>query len=247
MTPWVTRLIAANVAVYLLTTVSPNLAFDLAFVPQLALVQPWRFVTYMFVHGGLGHIAFNMLALYVFGPQLEVRLGGRHFLGLYAVSGLVGALASMPLGHPIIGASGATFGVSLGFARYWPRVRLLLMGILPIEAWQLVPLMTVISLLGTAGLVMPGVAHLGHLGGFVGGYLYLVIMEHTSTATRFRAKAAPAPAQVALSDVERWRRIDREALHPVNREELDRVLAKIETGGVGSLSVDERAFLNRFC
>lgn len=245
MTRWVTRLVAANVLVYFLTTASPGLVDRLAFVPALAFTEPWRLFTYMFVHGGLGHVAFNMLALYFFGPQLEVRLGARHFLGLYVVSGLVGAVASMPLGYPIIGASGATFGVSLGFARYWPRVKLLFFGIIPIEAWQLVPLFTVISLLGTAGLVMPGVAHMGHLGGFLGGYLYLMIWESTSSAARFRARAAPAPTTMAPSEVERWGRINRDALHPVNREELDRVLEKIAQGGPGSLSVDERAFLNR--
>lgn len=245
MTPWVRRLIAANVVVFLFTMTKPALTYYLAFVPELALIEPWRFLTYMFVHSGTGHILFNMLALYIFGPQLEVRLGSRHFLGLYLAAGFTGALLSIPVGHPIVGASGAVFGVSLGFARYWPRVKLLIMGIFPMEAWQLVPLYVVISVMGTAGWVMPGVAHLAHLGGFVGAYIYLVIRERTSAAAKFRAQASPVRSKGDATDLERWKKINRDALHPVNREELDRVFGKIEAQGPGALAPDERAFLDR--
>jgi hypothetical protein len=86
------------------------------------------------------------------------------------------------------------------------------------------------------------------LGGFLGGYLYLKWMERRSPAAQFRARAAPpsSPPRGDGAELERWKRSNRDAMHPLNREEWDRVLAKIDAAGVESLTPDERAFLNRF-
>ena len=247
MTPWVLRLIVANIGVALLAKLFPALPLALAYVPSLALTRPWTVVTYMFVHAGFGHLFFNMLALYFFGPQLEARIGSRHFIALYLTSGLAGALFSFFTPHAlIVGASGAVYGVMLGFARYWPRSQLLIWGIVPVEAWVLVVIMTVLALVGGAGFGQSGVAHFAHLGGFVGGFLYLKLMESRSPAARFRAQTRPAVRPAGSDDVERWRRIPRAGLHPVNREELDRVLAKLAASGVDALTPDERLFLERF-
>lgn len=255
MTRRVTIIIIANAVVYLLTW-PPNALFgNLAFIPAEILVRPWTIVTYMFLHAGLGHIFFNMLALFFFGPRLEVRLGGRDFLILYFAAGITGALFSLiefitPLGspyNPIVGASGAVFGVMLGYAYYWPRDRIFIWGILPVEARLFVGVMTAVSLyFGYRG--GGGVAHFAHLGGFLGGYLYLKWMEYRSPARRFKAKlAAPARSKGnPRDDLKRWESIPRDQLHPVNREELDRVIAKIRQSGIGSLTADERAFLERF-
>ena len=91
MTPWVTRLIVANVLAFLLQQAFPAAMNLLVFHPGLILVRPWTPITYMFLHGGIWHLFFNMLGLYFFGPALESRLGSRHFLLLYFVSGLSGA------------------------------------------------------------------------------------------------------------------------------------------------------------
>jgi membrane associated rhomboid family serine protease len=175
LTPWVQRLLVANIAVFLLTALNPRLGSALALVPALLLERPWTLVTYMFVHAGLGHLFFNMLALYFFGPRLELRLGSRSFLGLYMVSGVSGALLSFVLTPyaALVGASGAIFGVMLGFARLWPRERIYIWGVLPVEAWVFILLMALLSLFGGIGLGDPGVAHFAHLGGIVGGYAFL--------------------------------------------------------------------------
>ena len=104
MTPWVARLIFLNVLMYGLIIVVPGLGDALMFVPALFLSRPWTIVTYMFLHGGLGHIFFNMLVLFFFGPRLEARMGGRRFLGLYLTSGIVGGLLSFT--SPMIGVIG---------------------------------------------------------------------------------------------------------------------------------------------
>src|SRR5262249_20288600 len=112
MTPWVIRLIVANVAVFLVTMTSPRLADALVLYPPEILAGPWTIVTYMFLHAGLGHIFWNMLALFFFGPRLEDRLGSTQFAILYLVSGITGGLLSclFPAGGYIVGASGAVFG-----------------------------------------------------------------------------------------------------------------------------------------
>lgn len=248
MTPWTGRLIFLNVAVFLLTAWNPMFAAPLVLVPAFILYRPWTLISYMFVHAGFGHIFFNMLALYFFGPQVELRLGGRSFLGLYLVSGMGGALLSFitPYAH-IVGASGAVFGVMLAFARYWPRATILIWGVLPVEARVLVVITTALSLWGGITGAQAGIAHFAHLGGFAGGYLFLRVAEARSPAARFKAKVAPhAPARPSDGDLERWRRIDAAALHPVNREELERVLAKVAAEGAGSLTSGEREFLDRF-
>ena len=95
MTPWVTRLLFANVALFFLSGAMPSLYSLFALVPAWVVSRPWTLVTYMFLHGGFWHLAFNMLVLYFFGPRLESRLGGRAFLQLYFFSGLVAGLVSV--------------------------------------------------------------------------------------------------------------------------------------------------------
>ncbi len=249
MSRWVLRLMVANAMVFFLQqTLGPGLTDALAFYPPLLATHPWTIVTYMFVHGGLWHILFNMLGLYFLGPRVEMRLGGPAFLGLYFVSGISGALLSLLItpGAAIIGASAGVFGVFLAFARYWPRERLYIWGVLPIEAWLLIVLMTVMSLFGFGG---QGIAHYAHLGGFAGAFLFLRIWEYRSPAHKFRKQAAAPSVQRTNADLgalQRWARIPRERLHEVNREEVDRILDKISRSGLASLTAGERECLERF-
>jgi membrane associated rhomboid family serine protease len=248
MTPWVRRLIAANVAVFALTNFfMPGLGNFLAFIPNYVLLMPWTPITYMFVHAGMSHIFFNMLGLFFFGPPVEARLGSRRFLWLYFVSGFSGAALSFVFSMvPIVGASAAVFGIMLAFARYWPREKMLIWGIFPIEARWMVLIMTALALFGTTGRFETGVAHYAHLGGFVGAWIYLTLADRFSPAAQFKARATPEARRVGLQDVQRWSSIRRDQMHPINRDELDRILAKLAQAGVGSLSLDERAFLDRF-
>jgi membrane associated rhomboid family serine protease len=247
MTPWVARLIITNIVMLFLQMTYPPLTPQLWLVPALIVAHPWTALTYMFLHAGLGHLFFNMLALYFFGPRVEARLGSRRFIGLYLVSGLVGALLSVASPNvPIVGASGAVFGVMLAFARYWPREPVYLWGIFAVEARILVLFMAATSLWfgfsGSSG----GVAHLAHLGGFFGAYAYLRWVERRPELAAWRAKAAVVLPIRSAPEAERWKRIKPETLHPVNREEFERVMAKIAAQGFGSLTPAEREFLDRF-
>ena len=249
MTPWIRRLIVANALVFLLTYTQPALLGALAFTPGSALTAPWTIVTYMFVHANFAHIFWNMFGLAVLGPRVETRLGGPRFLGLYVTGGLSGALLSLALSPAgIVGASAAVYAVVLAYAMFWPWDRLLLFMVLPVPAIVAVGIFAAVSLFGGFGYVEPGVAHWAHLGGFAGGFVYLTVLRHETGSAKFRAKASPGVAvPKSAGTVERWRRIDPTALHPVNREELMRILAKLDHGGgPAALTPDERSFLDRF-
>jgi membrane associated rhomboid family serine protease len=245
MTPWVTRLLIANVVVFVLQeTAMPQLTRLFAFHPGAMLARPWTVVTYMFLHGGMTHLLFNMLTLYFFGPQVEGRLGERRFVTLYFLSGIAGALFTFLSPSWIVGASGAIFGVSLAFAMFWPRAQILIWGILPVEARVLVVIMTMASIY--FGLRGGGnVAHFAHLGGYAGAFLYLRWLQYRAPHAQFKRRVETLRPASAAPDVERWSRISRDGLHELNLEELDRLRAKIAADGPRALTPDERAFLDR--
>lgn len=252
LTPWVKRLLLANVAVFLVTYASPPLYRALLLYPPLIVYRPWTLVTYMFLHGGFGHLFFNMLGLYFFGPRLEDRLGGRPFLTLYFLSGLGGAIGSFLFArqYPVVGASGAVYGVLLGFAMFWPRERIYLWMILPVEAWLLAVLLVAGSLWAGVTGSASGTAHFAHLGGLVFAFAYLRWAEWRRGAGRRawqKAITANQPS-AGLSDkaaLARWKAIPLEGLHEINREEVLRLLVKVEAQGARSLTPAERSFLDR--
>ena len=245
MTPWVLRILIATVLMFFVQQTASGVTSLLYLVPTEVLARPWTLVTYMFLHGGLGHIFWNMLGLYFFGPRVESRMGSQRFLTLYLVSGVAGALLSVVLAprYPIIGASGAVLGVLMAFARFWPRERLFIWGIIPVEARWLVIIYAAIDILGFNGFGRLGIANVAHLGGFAGALLYLLFLDRRQGARRFKQAATPRVAESALGN---WRSVDRASIHSVNREEVDRILDKINATGLASLTPQERQFLSNF-
>ncbi len=246
MTFWVIRIIAANVVMFLISMAAPQVVDAFMLVPIWVFARPWTLVTYMFLHANIWHLFFNMLALYFFGPRLEMEIGSRHFFWLYLVSGLMGAALSF-LFTPytsIVGASGAIFGVLYGFAHYWPREPIYIWGVLPIEARWLVIGMAVLSLMGGFGWGGSDIAHFAHLGGFAGGFVYIRWLGRRKRTPKLSVTMPSFSPSTA--DLKRWSRIPRERLHEVNRAELDRIMAKLHSSGPDSLTATERAFLDRF-
>lgn len=245
MNSWTMRLIIANVGLFMLSLAAPGLQDAMSLIPAYAILRPWTLVTYMFMHAGVSHILFNMLGLFFFGPRVEDELGGVRYLLLYFISGIMGAVLSFfftPFVR-IVGASGAIYGVFLAYAYFWPRDKIFIWGIIPIEARWLVVGMTGLSLFGGFGSE-GNIAHFAHLGGFVGAYVYLKLIDRRV----HRAQTMTTPPVVAVSRgaVDRWAKIDGTKLHEVNRGELDRIRLKMSTQGIASLSTQEIAFLDRF-
>jgi membrane associated rhomboid family serine protease len=251
MTPWVRRIIVANAIVFVLQYLQPGITDALVLVPDLAIQRPWTLVTYMFLHAGFWHIALNMLTLFWFGPRVEQRLGGNQFLALYFVSGIGGALASFATPHvAVLGASGAIMGVMIAFAMNWPRERFFIWGVIPVEAWLIVLIYVALDITGAAGIGGGNVAHFTHLGGLASGFLYIKAVDFFSPARSWKRQVggAPAPPRLAgdADHLRRWRDIRLDTLHPINRDEIVRLLHKVDTEGPRSLTPEERATLNRF-
>lgn len=257
MTRVVGQLMLLNLLGLLFIQPGSRLYSEFLLVPALILQRPWTLITYQFLHAGFGHLFFNMLALFFFGPRLEVRLGARHFIGLYLVSGLVGAVIHilytlLPIGGsglyaPMVGASGAVFGVLFAYAKYWPRDRILVFFIIPMEIRLFIILLTLMSLWSGLGGVQDNIAHFAHLGGFVGGWLYLRGRSLRSPSRQFQKKVESPAVRMGNRQLrERWSRIDPTTLHEVNREEYERIEAKIEAEGWAALDDRERTFIDRF-
>lgn len=263
LTPWVKRLIGANLIVFLLQkTLFMDARFldVIGFVPDAALRQPWTFLTYLFVHGNILHLAFNMLALYMFGPPVEARMGSNRFIGFYLVCGIGGALLSFLLRlvvpvHLVVGASGAILGVACAFAWYWPDAPVMVFPFpQPFAAKWLVVFTVAISLLlawlSTIG-ASDGVAHLAHLGGVGTALLILKAQDyqssrHERTLRREISSIVPAPAALAVRGSTPGRKAPSRPATPVGNRtqaEIDRVLDKISARGLNSLTPAERKFL----
>jgi membrane associated rhomboid family serine protease len=187
LTPAVRLLVILNIAGYLLALVLPAITIRLGLVPALVLERWWFWqpVTYMFLHGGLFHLLFNMLALWMFGVDLERRWGTRFFVRFYAVCGLGAAattlvMSLLPFGFAeamyesvTVGASGAIYGLLVAYAMMYPHRPIYLYMLFPIPARIFVLIIGAVSFLSSVSEARGGVAHAAHLGGLAAGYLYL--------------------------------------------------------------------------
>ena len=141
---------------------------------------PWQVVSYAFLHGDFGHLFFNMLGLWMFGSELEQVWGRKRFIQFYTASLLAGAVAQLLVAPllgsqaPVVGASGALFGLLLGYALLFPnRTIMLLIPPIPMKARTFAIVFGVLALLlGVSGAAR-GVAHFAHLGGMLGGWLMM--------------------------------------------------------------------------
>ena len=185
--PPVTRnLLIANIAVFLLQQVMGDAILQYFALWPLGsgLFGVWQIVTSAFLHGGVTHILFNMIALYMFGGAIERTLGARNFTIYYFVCAIVASLLQLavlwffpPAEYgPTLGASGAIFGLLLAFGMMYPHEKVMLMFLpIPMPAWLFVTGYAVVELtMGVTGFE-PGVAHFAHLGGMLGG---IVLIEY---------------------------------------------------------------------
>jgi membrane associated rhomboid family serine protease len=184
--PGVKWLLISNTAIFLLCylggggfahTMTVN--FGLSAEAAIRTLLVWQIFTYMFLHGGFGHLLFNMLTLWMFGTQLERDWGTRRFLRYYFLCGMAAGvtvlLANVLVGQwnvATIGASGAIFGLLAAFGVLYPEQTILMNFLFPIKAKYMVMIYAAIELVMTLG-PNTGVSTVAHLGGMAFGYLYL--------------------------------------------------------------------------
>ena len=271
LTPWVARLLAINAVVLLLQETvftSPHLTEIFAFDPTALSERPWTVLTYMFMHGGLYHIAANSFVLFTFGPPVERRLGGSAFLVYYLYCGIMAAMFAWALygvhigsPEPFIGASGAIMGVALAFAWMFPDAQLLLMFIpAPIKAKWAVGLFVAYDLVGLFFL-NDNIAHSAHLGGLAAGIFYFLLRNiarpseaspiptmrpRVPVAARGGSKTMGGHQAIVVPRKEQslQQPSPEEQRGIAETAEMDRVLDKISATGISSLTSEERTFLD---
>lgn len=243
LTPVVKWLLIINVAVfvpfYMITALQNFLLISFSVFPASLgkSLQLWRLVSYQFLHDpeGFSHIFVNMLILYFFGPMLERLWGSRRFLVFYLVCGAMGGLLytvlvlvrflAPPL--PLIGASGAILGMIAAAAIMFPKARVYVMGIFPIQLWVLAVILALISIMTLFRHDNAG-GEVAHLAGMAAGAAYVLSgpwwqrLKARSRTGRWESKIAQ---QRALE------------------LQLDSILEKIHQHGVGSLTQREKKIL----
>jgi membrane associated rhomboid family serine protease len=187
MTPAVKLLLWANVGMFVLSWIDPNIVLYLGLQPSAVIFQLriWQPITYLFLHASVTHILFNMLALWMFGVDLERLWGRDFFLKYYFIAG-VGAAATTILLSLVpgelgavmwmsltIGASGAIYGLLVAYALCFPDRPIYIWALFPIPARVFVLIMGAIAFMSSVSGNQGGVANTAHLGGLVVGYLYL--------------------------------------------------------------------------
>ncbi|MBO8456308.1 MAG: rhomboid family intramembrane serine protease [Bacteroidetes bacterium] len=214
--PATTNIIIINVLVMIMIVLNEQFMIEhfALFYPASPYFRPWQFITHMFMHGGFWHIFFNMYTLWIFGSVLERTWGWKKFLVFYFVTGLGAALLhtgvqyieaqvymsqiadgsqqAMAALHqlkltPTVGASGAIYGLLLGFAMLYPDARLtLIFPPVTLKAKWFVVIFAVIELVTGVTGIGGGIAHFAHLGGMLFGWLLIMYWKKKRTLYEYR-------------------------------------------------------------
>ncbi|MCK4917604.1 MAG: rhomboid family intramembrane serine protease [Candidatus Omnitrophica bacterium] len=245
MSRTVKQLIILNICVFGITNIFKSIPWFsvFGFVPSLFLSKfmVWQAFTYMFLHAGLLHLVLNMLMLWFFGPEIEAAWGRKNFLFYYFFTGFGAAIFSFIVSFnssiPIVGASGALFGILVAYAMMFPE-NIIIVLIFPMKCKHAVVILTVINLLAAVSSVNNGIAYVAHLGGALFGYMYLKNEKIKRHLLGFKFKKINT----------KW--IDKNIRRRELKEKdlnikVDDVLDKISKHGMKSLTMNERDILNR--
>ncbi len=143
--------------------------------PFTSQFEPVQLITHMFMHANFEHLFFNMFGLYMFGPYVESSLGPKRFLILYLAAGFIASALQLLISPvPILGASGAIFGVTTAFATMFPNVQLMfLFPPIPVKAKYMAIFFIVLGLFSGFSGFQPGIAHFAHVGGAMCGFFMI--------------------------------------------------------------------------
>lgn len=243
-------------------------------VRELAQGHVWTIVSYMFVHGSLGHFAVNMLMLWFIGRQVQALFGSRHFAQIFLFSGIFGAALEMMVNAfvhgntvtPLVGASASAFGLLLALAVLLPQEQITVFVYfiipVPLRLWTLAKVLCVVQLVfAVAGIVFPtwlpegmNVAYFAHLGGAAVGWFYARSLGYGGQPMTYASQWQPDVARRSAvpAHVRARVAIDLEAVPsakrtPINDAEadVDALLDKILLGGIDSLTDHEKSLLER--
>jgi len=237
----VAKILIINTVVLLVMSLSRNIS-DLAYsafsvfpADAITAIQLWRLITYQFMHADFGHLFWNMLWVYFLGSLLEKQWGGSRFLRFYLICGMAGgivytvlALGGVMQAGPLVGASGAIFGIVVAVTILYPNLKVYVWGIFPVPMILLAAFCILMSIFGLKGSNAGG--EICHLGGAAMGAVY-IFSESWRTKFKLRFKAS------------RWKK-QRTAERRM-KSEVDRILKKVHEQGLHSLNSAEKRTLKR--
>ena len=185
VTQW---LLIANVGVYFMEMSGMGLGAFALWPPGSfeSRFEPWQVVTYSFLHANPAHLFFNMLALYMFGGDIERLFGARFYALYYSAAVVMAAICHLVITAwmgaapvPMVGASGGIYGLLLAYGLYFPQRRvMLLFPPIPMPARIFVIVFALLELVLGVTQTNAGVAHFAHLGGMLGGWLMILYRRH---------------------------------------------------------------------
>lgn len=246
--PGVKWLLIFNGIIFLIQKFLPLLLEPvLGLVPSLVLGKLciWQLVSYIFLHGSFFHLFFNMFALWMFGMELEYAWGTKEFLKFYFFCGIGAAIVNTILEPfstiPIIGASGAIYGILVAYAIVFPTSIIYLYGIFPVQTRHFVIAIGALEFLASFHGTPSMVARFAHLGGMLAGYIYMKSYEFRSLLNRLLS---------TITDFFFGKRPKTVRPEMYTREELskevDRILEKVLIYGAESLTEKEREIMRRY-
>ncbi len=184
MTPMVKKIIIVSVVVYVLQVLLQLQGIPL--IVYLGLIPldvthnffVYQLISYMFLHGGPMHVLLNMFVISMFGGEIEYTMGSRKFLFYYLLCGIGSGIFTCIFSHnsliPVVGASGAIYGLLLAYGLFFPNRMVLMMFIFPMKVKFMVVIFAFIEFMSTISYAQDGISHITHLGGMLVGLIYLL-------------------------------------------------------------------------
>jgi membrane associated rhomboid family serine protease len=252
LTPAVKGILIANVAMYLLSFVLAGpIKLYLALTPVLVVTKfwIWQVITYAFIPPNGWQLFFNMFALWMFAPHIETHWGTKYFLRYYLLCALGAALGQFILAPEaqVMGASGAIYGLLVAFGFLFPDSVIYLFFVFPVRAIQAVMFIALLTLVSAFGGEGGYLAQISHLGGMLTGFLLFKVPEWSERSRLWRAdrqfrnpRGGGRRRKGPITEFE---------VHDPHAEmaaEVDRILDKINTSGVESLSSSERETMKKY-
>ena len=233
-------LISINFVIFILQTlsISETLFFPLfGLVPKLVWSEKmiWQPVTYLFFHGGIWHVLINMFVLWMFGSELERLWGKNHFLKFYFITGIGSGLATMLVNvqsiTPVVGASGAVYGVLLAYGLTYPNRTVYLYGIIPIKSLWFVLGIGFIAFMSSFDN-MSQVSHVTHLSGMLIGY-FMIKKPIKLKGLWFQLRKKTLEYQIQRKEKELSKNL-------IVEQDINQILDKINQEGFDSLTDEEQ-------
>ena len=238
-------LLIANVLVFIITELSgqkSSLFLFFGLVPNMiwSQLKIWQLFTYLFIHGGFFHIFINLFVLWMFGKDLEQEWGKKDFLVFYFVCGIGAGFITVLLGLnsfvPIVGASGAIYGLLVAYGFTYPNRLVYLYGLFPLKVKHMVIGLGVIAFFASLSASRSNVSHITHLSGMIIGLIFMYFNLHWNEVKMWYY-------QNRLINITR-RTVEKNEEEKIMRQRVDEILDKLNKAGWESLTEREERFLN---